>query len=213
LQQEKLISKTSLGLLWRAGTFNDGRTAPWALGWPVISNGNVGTVGGMGGARSAFFVYPEQGLAVVMLTNLRGGAPEELIDAVAARVAPPMRGKIDGNYTAYLLRESLRNSGYENIGTRLAQLKRSGMADPREAYLNSWAYRLSRTKQHAEALAVFRLAAELYPRSANAHDSLAEGLEAAGQPMAAAEAYRRSLVLDAGNTHATDRLKAISLGQ
>jgi CubicO group peptidase (beta-lactamase class C family) len=210
LQQEKLISKTSLALLWRAGTFNNGRPAPWALGWPVIRDGDLLTVGGIGGARSAFFVYPNHGLAVVMLTNLRGGAPEELIDAVAARIVPAMRGKIDGNYTAYLLRERMKTGAYDSVGTLLGQMQKSGMADPREEYLNSWAYRLSRKKQHQEALAIFRLATKLYPLSANAHDSLAEGLEAAGQPVAAAQAYKDSLVLDPANTHAIERLKAIS---
>jgi len=38
----------------------------------------------MGGARSAFIVYPDQGLAIVVLTNLVGANPQTFIPRIAA---------------------------------------------------------------------------------------------------------------------------------
>jgi len=38
----------------------------------------------MGGARSAFLVYPDQGLAIVVLTNLVGANPQNFIPQIAA---------------------------------------------------------------------------------------------------------------------------------
>jgi CubicO group peptidase (beta-lactamase class C family) len=41
-------------------------------------------VGGMGGARAAFIVYPERRLAVVVLTNLVSANPQDFIAPIAA---------------------------------------------------------------------------------------------------------------------------------
>lgn len=38
----------------------------------------------MGGARSAFIVYPDQGLAIVVLTNLVGANLQNFIPQIAA---------------------------------------------------------------------------------------------------------------------------------
>lgn len=46
--------------------------------------------------------------------------------------------------------------------------------DRRKAELNSWGYALLRTGASSPAIAIFRLATELYPSSANTFDSLAE---------------------------------------
>lgn len=61
-----------------------------------------------------------------------------------------------------------------------------------------------------DAVAIFKLNTQLYPNSANTHDSLAEGYEATKQIELAITSYRRSLMLDPANDHAKDRLKAIA---
>lgn len=66
---------------------------------------------------------------------------------------------------------------------------------PREELLNALGYRLLSAGETGPALAVFRRTLELYPESANAHDSLGEGLEQAGRLEEAAKAYRRALEL------------------
>ena len=58
-------------------------------------------------------------------------------------------------------------------------------------------------------VAVFQLYATLYPDSANAHDSLGEGLMKAGQPEAAIASYRRSLALNPGNDNAVAMIEKI----
>lgn len=84
LDQGKLLQKPeSKARLWRADRFNDGTPVPWAMGWPVLQNEPRLIVGGMGGGRSAFFVYPNDDLAIVVLTNLVGGNPQRFIDDVA----------------------------------------------------------------------------------------------------------------------------------
>jgi hypothetical protein len=76
--------------------------------------------------------------------------------------------------------------------------ERSRARDPqglvfREATLNRLGYRLMRTPKLEESLWVFRTVTELFPRSPNALDSLAEALEAAGRSAEAADVSRRAL--------------------
>ena len=62
-----------------------------------------------------------------------------------------------------------------------------------ERRLNSTAYRLLRREKRVEAIAMFRTILRLYPNSANAHDSLAEVLEAAGDRAESLAVTRKGL--------------------
>jgi CubicO group peptidase (beta-lactamase class C family) len=97
LQQGRLLDSAHLRQLWAPTTFADGRPAPWTLGWPAIHRPRHRVVGGLGGGRSAFYIYPDDDLAIIILTNLAGAQPQQLMDAVAAwylpdlKAAPPSR--------------------------------------------------------------------------------------------------------------------------
>ena len=94
----------------------------------------------------------------------------------------------------------------------LAKFHAARQADPdallfREATINSAAYELLRSSRAADALALFRLNVELYPRSANAHDSLAEAFETTGDTARALATARKALELIAGDATLTDAAK------
>lgn len=94
LQNGKLFkSSESLKTLWSAGKFSNGEPAPWALGWPVSARQDHRWVGGIGGGRSAFFVYPDDDLAIIVLTNLAGSAPESWIEGIAKSWVPSIPDK------------------------------------------------------------------------------------------------------------------------
>ena len=209
LRNGKLLSPAGLAQLWRRGHLRTGQDAPWALGWPLIRDREFRTVAGIGGARSAFFVYPDHDLAVVILTNLAGAQPEQMIDVVASHFLPGLKN-VSGSYATYRLRRHAQARGFTDLDEQLARLARAGNASPSEGDLNDWGYRLLRGGRPAQAVAVLGLAARQYPESFNAHDSLAEGFEAAGEPASAVRHYRRSLELNAGNTHATERLRILA---
>lgn len=80
----RLLSQPALQRMWTAERLNDGSTGAWAGGWPVFNRTPDLQVGGMGGERSAFIVYPERDLAVVVLTNLVGANPQRFIPTIAA---------------------------------------------------------------------------------------------------------------------------------
>jgi tetratricopeptide (TPR) repeat protein len=100
----------------------------------------------------------------------------------------------------------------DGIAQALAKFHAARQADPdavlfREATINSTAYEMLRSTRPADALALFRLNVELYPRSANAHDSLAEAYETTGDTAQALATARKALELLPGDATLTDAAK------
>ena len=211
LQSGRLLAPASVERLWQLSSLNDGKPAPWALGWPAIRREGHRAVAGIGGGRSAFYVYPNDDLAIIILTNLAGGQPEQLIDTVAGFYLPALRQELGGAHALYLLRQTIGMGGFDDMAQRLASIRQQhALPAPDENDLNAWGYRLLRRQQASDAIAVFKLAVSLYPESANGHDSLAEAGEAAGDTALAVTHYRRSVALDPGNQHALERLKSLA---
>lgn len=210
LQEGRLLTPAGVARLWTPTTYADGRGAPWALGWPAVRRAEHRAVGGIGGGRSAFYVYPDDDVAVIILTNLAGSQPEQLIDSVAGFYLPALRQVNGGAYTLYHLRTSIAKLGYADIERQLQQVMvRHAVSKPSQNDLNSWGYRLLAKQQNKAAVSVLQLATTLYPDNANAHDSLAEAYEASKQTELALRHYRRSLELDPANRNAANRLKAL----
>ena len=65
-----------------------------------------------------------------------------------------------------------------------------------EAELNELGYALLGEKRAGPAVAIFVIAAERYPGSANSWDSLAEATLAAGDRAEAEKLYKKALALD-----------------
>lgn len=88
LSNGRLISKDNVRRMWTPEKLNGGTDGAWAAGWPVLQTAPVRQVAGIGGARAAFVVYPDEGLAVVMLTNLAGANPQRFIPTIAGFYRP-----------------------------------------------------------------------------------------------------------------------------
>ena len=212
LQSGTLLRPAGLAEMWTPARFNDGTATPWGMGWPLNRRAEHPHVAGIGGRRSAFFIYPKDDLAIVVLTNLAGSTPEEFIDEIAGQFYPDLRAANGGGLPPAIrqLRAELIARGFPTATATYARLKRKDARfSVSESELNSWGGRLMREGNPAGAIEVFKLNTQLHPDSANAHDSLAEGYEATNDTPLAIASYRRSLVLDPENDHARDRLKAI----
>lgn len=85
----KFISRKSLEEIWTPVKVNGetfhvpGTPIGFGLGWPLLDRPAHRAAGGSGGVRAGFFIYPDDDLAVVVLTNLMGAQPEELVEGVA----------------------------------------------------------------------------------------------------------------------------------
>jgi tetratricopeptide (TPR) repeat protein len=83
----------------------------------------------------------------------------------------------------------------------------AAVAEPR---LNGLGYSLLQEGKVAHAIAVFKVNVELYPRSSNVYDSLADAYEANGDKQLAIDNYKKSLELDPKNKNAASMLKRLA---
>lgn len=79
----RLIDRAHLRRMWTPEKLNSGADGAWGAGWPVLQASPTRQVAGIGGARAAFVVYPDEGVAVVLLTNLAGANPQRFIPKIA----------------------------------------------------------------------------------------------------------------------------------
>ncbi len=84
LSNGRLIKRSSTDAMWLPEKLNDGNDGAWGAGWVVLKGKPNREIAAIGGARAAFFVYPDDGLAVVVLTNLAGAHPQRFIPEIAA---------------------------------------------------------------------------------------------------------------------------------
>jgi CubicO group peptidase (beta-lactamase class C family) len=79
-----------------------------------------------------------------------------------------------------------------------------------ETELNQLGYQLLRMNKVTDAIEIFKLNVEMYPQSANMHDSLGEGYMIHGDKELAIASYKKSLELDPKNTNATTKLAELT---
>jgi len=87
---ELLKSKSSLTTLRTARMLNDGKPGPWGIGAWVIGRPEHPAFFAVGAAKSAFAVYPDDDLAIVVLTNLSADMWLPFTDGIAAHYIPDL---------------------------------------------------------------------------------------------------------------------------
>jgi len=201
IQQKRILDTAGLNALWTPAAFNDGRQGQWGLGWEVLGLPDHPVVGMTGGGRSAFFLYPKDDLGVVILTNLAGAYPEDIMDRIAAMFGVRLAG-------VPALRAELERQGFRDGFAIASEFRKKYPASVlSEPELNDWGYRLLSSGQPRHALEVMEIISFLYPQSGNAYDSLGEAYAANGDKANAIASYRRSLELDPKNTNAKQWLE------
>lgn len=112
---------------------------------------------------------------------------------------------------AWRIEQAIKTGG---ITTGLKQYK-TIKADPasalyfEESEFNELGYRLMRNGDTKAALEIFKLNLELYPASANVHDSLGEAWMKLGDAQKAIRHYRKSLELNPNNQNAAKMLQEL----
>lgn len=177
------------------------------LGWSVTKKYGseiLSKDGGTGGYCSFIGYDRASGLGVVVLSNSNTSVIDvghKILNRQfrLLQYVPPKE-----------LVSALDSRGYEHAVEVYETLKKSD-ADfhLREDVANEWGYALLANNRVPQALAVFQLNVFLYPKSANAYDSLAEAHEKSSDNASAIANYQRSLALDPTNSHAAERLKAL----
>ncbi len=176
------------------------------LAW-MITKGNEGDViwhnGGTGGYRTFAGFVKETGTGVVVLTNSDKGADDigmKLLNSGATL-------KIIKKPAVTAIKDALETQGVTAANETYNALKKEkGVYEFDESALNSLGYSYLSAGKTAQALAVFKITMDEFPRSFNVYDSYAEALMNDGQKEAAVIHYKKSLELNPANTNATDML-------
>ncbi|MCW3080960.1 serine hydrolase domain-containing protein [Segetibacter sp.] len=218
LQSNMFLNKTSLSSLWTPALLSNGKTGGfssvlngYAAGWPVVSRTEHPAVAPVGGGRSAVFVYPDDNLSVIVLTNLSGGSPDMFIDEIAGYYIADMKESNGFGLSASVkfIRSRLEKFGYKNVVEQVKRIKTTNAFNLTEKEVNDWGYRLISQNRLTDGLEIFKLNVYLYPASANAFDSLAETYAELGDNKLSIVNYEQSLKLDRSNDNAFKQIKKL----
>jgi ketosteroid isomerase-like protein len=103
----------------------------------------------------------------------------------------------------------ITEKGIEAALRSYSALKQSNDYYVSESQLNGLGYRLLGMKKVREAIEIFKLNVETYPRSANVYDSLGEAYMTNGDKELAVRNYRKAVELNPQNTNALEMLKKL----
>lgn len=220
LQNKELLKKeTSLKALWTPAVLNNGKTGGfsrllngYAAGWPTAGRAEHPAAAAVGGNRSAIFVYPEDNLSIILLTNLAGAFPDSFMDELAGFYIPDMK-ESNGfglSPSVKLLRTKLEKTGYKKAIPQTKGLAKSSKGFVlTESEVNDWGYTLLKQNRTADALEIFKLNVSLYTNSGNAFDSLGEVYAEIGDKEQAIKNYEQAVKLNPKNENAIAVLKLL----
>jgi len=204
LTRGELVGRATLQQLWQPQLLDNGRRSGFSTGWEFEESGEYRFVGHDGGTRVRARIAFLDGLggdtySFIYLTN--GSATNvwsrTLVDSTMAVVAPMQfpREALSERLITYALEPQTAART-----TALNQwLITTGRGDQPmlEQDINRVGYAVAENLGHATALPLFAFNATLFPRSANAWDSLAETYAALGDAKQAERLYAKSKALAA----------------
>jgi hypothetical protein len=94
LDGDRLVSRASLAQMWTPVRLASGATYPYGFGFDVEEQRGQPTIehgGSWQGFRSAIARYPDQKLAVMVLSNLAQAQPEQIAHGIAGVLEPALR--------------------------------------------------------------------------------------------------------------------------
>jgi tetratricopeptide (TPR) repeat protein len=111
-----------------------------------------------------------------------------------------------------VLLKTLGEKGLEAMIAEFHTLRSAGNSDVYvgESDINSFGYRLLKKNQVNEAVAVFKMNVETYPKSANAYDSLGEAYMVRGDREKAIENYKSALAINPAMESSKQALKKLT---
>ncbi|WP_281546740.1 beta-lactamase family protein [Pseudoalteromonas sp. PAR1] len=219
LQTNQFINAQSIQQMWTPTRLKNGHTQGfnqrlngYSLGWPVMGREEHPALAAIGGNRAGIFVYPEDNMSIVILTNLIGAMPSQFVDEIAGFYIPEMKQENGFGLAKNIKRlwQVLEVQGYENAITAADQLAKDEQIQFTESDINLWGYSLINQDKLNEALAIFKLNTHLYPHSYNTFDSLAEAYWYLGDLKQATANYNHVLKLKPDNTHAKKQLAKLA---
>lgn len=213
LYADKVLSAQSKALMYKPFLGN------YAYGW-VVANASfkqndqpvqvIRHGGGINGFTTTIVRFPAEKNLIVMLDNTGTGYLDRLSDSIAKILYnqpydPPKISIIS------VLDKTITEKGVEAAIAQYRELKAKQAAtyDFAEPELNQLGYQLLRGGKAREAIEIFKLNVEAYPKGFNTYDSLAEAYTTINERELAIQNYKKSVELNPNNTNAAESLKRL----
>jgi len=201
LYTDRLLSEQSKAMMYKPNLEN------YAYGWVIsktkLGNGpetvtTIGHNGGINGFNTLLLRYPEQRNLIVLLDNTSQGASLDRLAAELTNILYNQPYSLPRMPLAETLMKTIHDRGIEAGVAQYRDLKarQPNVYDFTEPQLNQLGYQLLQTNKRKEAIEIFKLNVEAYPRSANVYDSLGEAYMVAGNNEQAIVNYKKSLELN-----------------
>ena len=148
---------------------------------------------------------------VLFLLTLAMGAG--IAAVTMASWVPNVKAALDTRKSiAQTLSATIASGGMEAAAKQYRELKAAGPATYNfdEDELNNLGYQLIRTNRFKDAIRIFQMNVEAFPKSGNAYDSLAEGYMDDGDKAQAIANYQKSLQLNPKNRNAVVMLRKLN---
>src|ERR1043165_6132649 len=137
--------------------------------------------------------------------NVMAADPELVISSIRRVVFPSVQN---------VLEKEIKEKGVPAAIARYRQMRLRYPAEYfKERTLNVLGYQQLTAHHVEEAIALFKLNVEMYPRAFNTYDSLGEAYMVHGDRLLAIRNYRKSLALNPQNTNAVAKLKQLASKQ
>jgi len=215
LYTTKLLSEKSMESLFKP--YIKAGKASYGYGWFIdeFDNGDkgkpkmVGHGGGINGFNTIISrVLPQKNL-VVLLNNTGGTALGEMTDAINAILFNKAFNQPQKSLALDLL-DIYAEKGATAGTAAYKKLKSDPTYSIKEGDVNRVGYQLLQNGKKKEAIEVFKINTETFPKSGNAYDSLAEAYLADGDKKLAIVNYKKSVELDPTNENGKKVLAEIS---
>ena len=216
LLNDKLLPKKYMDDIFTGRV--DARNSKYAYGWFIdtVSLAEQEFVvynhgGGINGFNTINYIIPQKGQVVILFSNA-GGAP---LNNITNAIISILNGQ-DYKFPAKPLVDQL-NKTIEKASITEAINEFNKLKNDKELYsynereLNLLGYTYLRANKIEEAIAIFKLNIQEYPKSWNVYDSYAEALMVNGENEVAIENYKKSLELNPNNKQGIEQLKKLGV--
>jgi len=214
LYTTKLLSEKSMESLFKSYiTFGD---ESYGYGW-FLSEEKIGDKqykivehgGGINGFNTIISRVPADKNLVILLNNTGGTILGEMNEAIRAILYNQTYSQPKKSMAIELL-DVFSEQGVK-AGTELyKKLKKDPTYGIKEGHINNIGYQLLGSGKKKEAIEVFKINVETFPKSGNAYDSLGEAYLADGEKELAIANYSKSVELDPTNENGKKILDEIS---
>jgi CubicO group peptidase (beta-lactamase class C family) len=166
--------------------------------------------GGINGFSTLITRVPDERVLIVVLNNT-GGGPLNPITQGIGDILYGRDPQLPKRSIARSLQATIRENGVAAAIAQYHEVKKNKVQDYEfgERELNQLGYGLLQEGRTDDAIAIFKLNVEMFPKSSNSYDSLAEAYAAKGEKELAIKNYARSIETNPANTNAIKKLQEL----